>query len=175
MSTRPSFRTISVMEEYGHQRVVKTKINSSESELAHILSRQQTFRKDIFLFNLSRAHKDASYGFLESIKDGFVVSEKYQSKNVYIKTPNTVMVFSNSFPDTSGLSKDRWKIFEIVNDDLCSTNSAKRKMTTNFNQSYKKPRVSSADEMEEAYEEFYQEHGYYPDQPEPEAMKPKDD
>ena len=129
-----------IMQEKGHERVVKTKINSTESELAHILSRHQTFRKDIFLFNLSRAHKDASYGFLESIKDGFVVSEKYQSKNVYIKTPNTVMVFSNSFPDTSGLSKDRWKIFEIVNDDLCSTNSAKRKMTTNFD-SNKKPRI----------------------------------
>ena len=129
-----------IMQGKGHERVVKTKINSTESELAHILSRHQTFRKDIFLFNLSRAHKDASYGFLESIKDGFVVSEKYQSKNVFIKTPNTVMVFSNSFPDTSGLSKDRWKIFEIVNDDLCSTNSAKRKMTTNFG-SNKKPRI----------------------------------
>ena len=82
-----------IIHEYGHQRGIKTKINSTESELAHILSRHQTFRKDIFLFNLSCAHNEASYGFLESINDGFGVSEKYNSKNVYIKTPNTVMFF----------------------------------------------------------------------------------
>ena len=101
-----------IIHEYSHWRVIKTKINSTESELAHILSRHQTFRKYIFLFNLSCAHKEASYGFLESIKDGFVVSEKNNSKNVYIKTPNAVMVFSNIFPDTSGLSKDIWKILK---------------------------------------------------------------
>ena len=92
--------------------MIKTKINSTESELAHILLRQQTFRKYIFIFNLVGSHKDASYGFLESIKDGFVVSEKYNSKNVYIKPPNAVMVFSNAFPDTSGLSKDIWEILK---------------------------------------------------------------
>ena len=34
------------------------------------------------------------------------------------KTPNTVVVFSNEKPDVSELSKDRWKIFRIRDDDL---------------------------------------------------------
>ena len=31
---------------------------------------------------------------------------------------NTVVVFSNEAPDVSELSKDRWKIFRIRDDDL---------------------------------------------------------
>ena len=34
------------------------------------------------------------------------------------KTPNTVVVFSNEKPDVKELSKDRWKIFRIRDDDL---------------------------------------------------------
>ena len=36
----------------------------------------------------------------------------------WFKTPNTVVVFSNEKPDVSELSKDRWKIFQIRDDDL---------------------------------------------------------
>ena len=39
-------------------------------------------------------------------------------KELKFKTPNTVVVFSNEKPDVSELSKDRWKIFRIRDDDL---------------------------------------------------------
>ena len=35
-----------------------------------------------------------------------------------MKVPNVVMVFSNDEPDTTELAKDRWKVFEIDNDQL---------------------------------------------------------
>ena len=33
-------------------------------------------------------------------------------------TPNMVVVFSNEKPDVGQMSKDRWKIFQIRDDDL---------------------------------------------------------
>ena len=39
-------------------------------------------------------------------------------KELKFKTPNTVVVFSNEKPDVKELSKDRWKIFRIRDDDL---------------------------------------------------------
>ena len=155
------------MEEYGPQRVVQSEINGKKTDLAFILSKESLLRKDIFLLNLVRSAKEVSYGFLENVKDGFMVSPKYNAKKIYIKTPNTVIVFSNTFPETSELSKDRWKIFEIKDDDLHSIGSSKRKMTTDFSSSSKKPRV---DEMEEeAYQDFYDKHGRYPDESEPDT------
>ena len=60
---------------------------------------------------------DQNYAVLEHIKDGCAVSSKYNSIILNFKTPNTLIVFSNSRPDTSSLSKDRWKIYSIDDDD----------------------------------------------------------
>ena len=38
-----------------------------------------------------------------------------------VKTPNTVIVFSNSTPMAEQLSKDRWRIYEIMDDRLCKS------------------------------------------------------
>jgi hypothetical protein len=38
--------------------------------------------------------------------------------NLEEKTPNIVVVFSNEAPEVKQLSKDRWKIFQIRDDDL---------------------------------------------------------
>ena len=51
-------------------------------------------------------------------KNGRIVASKFDSKELKFKTPNTVVVFSNEKPDVSELSKDRWKIFRIRDDDL---------------------------------------------------------
>ena len=40
------------------------------------------------------------------------------AKLCFLSTPNTVVVFSNEKPDVKELSKDRWKIFRIRDDDL---------------------------------------------------------
>ena len=65
-----------------------------------------------------RSDTDVAYGILENIKDGHLVSAKYRSKPLKIKTPNSVMVFSNSFPSTYQLSEDRWKIYHIRENEL---------------------------------------------------------
>ena len=58
------------------------------------------------------------YELLEKIKNGRTVASKFESKELKFKTPNTVVVFRNEKPDVSELSKDRWKIFRIRDDDL---------------------------------------------------------
>ena len=39
-------------------------------------------------------------------------------KELKFQTPNIVIVFSNDKPDIEKLSKDRWKIFKIIREDL---------------------------------------------------------
>ena len=105
---------------FGSRRVMKTEVNTKKADIAYILSKESLTCKDIFLFNLLRSDTDVAYGLLENIKDGYLISSKYRSKSLKIKIPNTVIVFSNSFPLQSQLSMDRWKIFEICGDKLCT-------------------------------------------------------
>ena len=75
---------------------------------------------DIFLFDVGKANTDhgVNYELLEKIKNGRIVASKFDSKELKFNTPNTVVVFSNEKPYVSELSKDRWKIFRIRDDDL---------------------------------------------------------
>ena len=52
------------------------------------------------------------YAFIESLKNGFMVSPKYQSVSFSFPTVY-VLVFANFEPDKTRLSKDRWNIKEI--------------------------------------------------------------
>ena len=60
------------------------------------------------------------YPVLENIKDGCATAMKYNSERIQFKTPNIVVVFSNAPPDMKQLSKDRWKIYYIINGSLVS-------------------------------------------------------
>ena len=40
------------------------------------------------------------------------------SKELMIKVPNVVMVFSNTYPSKCELAPNRWKIFSIMNEEL---------------------------------------------------------
>lgn len=62
-----------------------------------------------------------SYKALESIKDGLLSSPKYESCTMVFNSPH-VVVFANDMPVVSKLSKDRWAIYEVINDDLCEIN-----------------------------------------------------
>ena len=75
---------------------------------------------DIFLFDVGKAQTDdgVNYELLEKIKNGRILASKFDSKELKFHTPNTVVVFSNEKPDIKQLSKDRWKIFYIKDDDL---------------------------------------------------------
>ena len=97
------------------RRVIITDLNTKSKNINYLISTQSTTCKDIFLFNINRTINDCdiAYNTLESIKDGFLTSSKYHSQTIKLKTPNIVMVFSNSFPDQKQLSHDRWIIHEI--------------------------------------------------------------
>lgn len=74
-----------------------------------------------YLIDLPRAiNKDALYQMyagIESIKDGYAFDDRYKFREKYFDCPS-VFVFSNTLPDQSLLTKDRWKIYEIVNKEL---------------------------------------------------------
>merc|ERR1712082_456068 len=52
------------------------------------------------------------------IKNGRIVADKYNTAELKFQTPNIVIVFCNEKPDIGKLSKDRWKIFKIIGEDL---------------------------------------------------------
>ena len=107
----------------GRRRVVAGGINihSNSASIAHALSKRPLATTDIFLFNIGKAQnreQEVNYSFIEDLKDGNVFASKYDSKELMIKVPNIVMVFSNSTPDVEELARDRWEIFSIENDEL---------------------------------------------------------
>ena len=110
-----------VLKMFGTRRVMCMDLNAKSKNINYILATQTLTCKDIFLFNISRnvnTNADFAYNSIEGIKDGAITSEKYFSKTIKLKTPNTVMVFSNSRPDYKQLSTDRWIIYQIKNDIL---------------------------------------------------------
>ena len=75
---------------------------------------------DIFLFNVGKANtmEEVNYEVLEKIKDGKLLASKYDSKELRIRTPNVVIVFSNDSPKLKQLATDRWCIFSIFDNEL---------------------------------------------------------
>nr|WAE42623.1 MAG: replication associated protein [Cressdnaviricota sp.] len=73
---------------------------------------------DICLFNFPRSCEgNVSYNAIETCKDGLVNTPKYKGGFRKFLNPH-VIVFSNFYPDTSKLSKDRWKITELSKPDI---------------------------------------------------------
>ena len=95
-------------------------IKMKKGSICHVLSKRSLMTTDTFLFDVGKANTDhgVNYELLEKIKNGRIVASKFDSKELKFKTPNTVVVFSNEKPDVSELSKDRWKIFQIRDNDL---------------------------------------------------------
>ena len=116
---------------YGYGRVYTCDLEESPRNICYHLSKALTRKTDIFLFNICKnggmnyenykntkngGVKHENYKLLESIKDGRVLSAKYNTRRLEFKKPNTVIVFSNETPGTEELSKDRWLILRISND-----------------------------------------------------------
>ena len=95
-------------------------IKMKKGSICHVLSKRCLMTIDTFLFDVGKAntYDRVNYELLEKIKNGRTVAGKFDSKELKFKTPNTVVVFSNEKPDVKELSKDRWKIFRIRDDDL---------------------------------------------------------
>ena len=79
-----------------------------------------TSKTDIFLFDMSRSQylDTINYKICEGLKDGGrgMILRSNICKDLEVKKPNVVMVFSRKAPGMSELSKDRWRIFKISKD-----------------------------------------------------------
>ena len=69
-----------------------------------------------YLFDMPRAiNKDRLYGFyagIETMKDGYAYDDRYSFKEKVFDCPN-IWIFSNTLPDESLLSPDRWRIWVV--------------------------------------------------------------
>ena len=107
--------------KFGWSRVIcGMDIRLKKSSICHILGKRSLMTTDIFLFDVGKARteEDMNYELLEQIKNGRTLAAKFDSKELKFHTPNVVVVFSNERPEVGQLSKDRWKIFQIRDDDL---------------------------------------------------------
>lgn len=70
----------------------------------------------LYLFDMPRSlNKDKLYQFfsaVETIKDGYAYDDRYHFKEKVFDCPN-IWIFSNTYPDTTLLSADRWKIWTV--------------------------------------------------------------
>ena len=108
-------------------------IKNKTSSICHILSKRSLITIDTYLFNVSRSQNEyekVNYEVLEQIKDGKIITSKYDTKELKLVTPNIVVIFSNYAPDTKQMSKDRWTIFSIRNDDLIVKTKSELKQST---------------------------------------------
>ena len=71
----------------------------------------------MYLFDMPRSiKKDRLFQFfsaVETIKDGYAYDDRYSFKEKNFDSPN-IWIFTNTLPDTSMLSLDRWKIWKIT-------------------------------------------------------------
>ena len=116
-----SFMQRYVHSMFGFSRVACLGFKTKVSDTLRTLSKHPLSTTDIFLFNDSRSCSDEinpCYSVLEVLKDGIATNGKYHSNIIRIKTPNVVVVFSNSYPDVKEMSRDRWLIFSITEGGL---------------------------------------------------------
>jgi len=72
-------------------------------------------RESVVIFDTPRSAQDRfPYEVLESLKNGYFLSTKYEVRRVLFNVPH-VIVFANFEPDKSKLSADRWDIHNIRN------------------------------------------------------------
>ena len=106
---------------YGFNRVVRVDLRIKHANICNVLKKRTLSSVDIFIFNDTRSVSGEDhnlYRILEDIKDGQATASKYDNDNIYFKTPNIVVVFSNQYPDTKKLSYDRWIILKINDQKL---------------------------------------------------------
>ena len=107
--------------KFGWSRVIcGMDIRMKKSSICHILGKRSLMTTDIFLFDVGKARteEDMNYELLEQIKNGRTLAAKFDSKELKFHTPNVVVVFSNERPEEDQLSTDRWKIFQIRDEEL---------------------------------------------------------
>lgn len=84
----------------------------SRNDANHLVAKFKDRRK-IIVFDVPKSSAGfINYGTIEKIKDGMVISGKYDSDMVLFNSPH-VICFSNEEPDYEEMSRDRWKVKQI--------------------------------------------------------------
>ena len=106
---------------YSDRRVISTDMATNAKNLTYFLTKISLACKDIFLFNHPYSKTESiAYDLFEGIKDGYKGSAKYVTNSLIFKAPNTVIVFSNEHPRTEAIGRDWWRVYEIIEEDLCN-------------------------------------------------------
>jgi len=73
----------------------------------------------IVLWNLPRTICSTyiSYQAIESIKDGLICNNKFECGSFCCNAPH-IVIFANCLPEFKNLSIDRWKVYNIINNEL---------------------------------------------------------
>lgn len=89
-------------------------VSGKGGDIAHILAKYYETRDiKLVIFTFTRSVEQfVSYSMIESVKDGLVVSGKYDSTVLTFNPPH-VLVLANFAPDKSKLSADRWDILSL--------------------------------------------------------------
>ena len=107
--------------KYGWSKIIcGINLKMKGGSICQLLRKRSLMTTDIFLFDVGKekTEEGINYDVLESIKNGWITADKYNSEQFRCHTPNTVVVFSNEKPDIKEAVKDRWKILQIKGDDL---------------------------------------------------------
>ena len=109
---------------YTRKKVFRTSMDRNKESILYSLSKKTLSLLDVFVFNIPRSFdiKDVPYTLFEDIKDGFAISTKYDSKQLRFNTPNIVIIFSNTRPVIGSVSKDRWRVYDIISEELRTKN-----------------------------------------------------
>ena len=73
--------------------------------------------KPCYIIDMPRAMKKDHlwelYAGIECIKNGYSYDKRYSFKSEYFDRPQ-IIVFTNTFPEVSAMSADRWKVYRLV-------------------------------------------------------------
>lgn len=101
--------------------------NGATRDLAHALPKDPK----IVLLDFCRSNEEKiNYGVIEGIKNGYIFSGKYDSKNKKFPKPH-LYVFANFLPDRNKLSEDRWRVREIRDRKLYSLDEDNMSIVSN--------------------------------------------
>lgn len=82
----------------------------------------------VYLIDIPKAIKKDKlfqmYAGIESLKDGYAYDDRYKFKDKYFDCPN-IWVFTNTIPDFSLLSEDRWVIWSVIDGKLVKQDRSK--------------------------------------------------
>lgn len=117
----------------GHAVVIPPMVEEGKDVMGYILSKDPSrcYIMDLPKSQTNKAQR-AMYGALETIKDGYAYDLRYHARDRLSEPPH-VWVFTNRKPNTSLLSEDRWRYWEVRDGALTRTCGSVRPADSRFN------------------------------------------